>query len=172
MTWSDVKWDRNRLFVRSPKTEHHVDGDGRFIPLFPEVREALEQLGRGAASARIFDRFDPFHHKTTRDKLTQAIVAAGLKPWPKLWQNLRSSRITECANEPDYLLSAWFGNTPEVRRINYLQVRDEDYAAASGAESGAAIQGTAGSAEFRPSFIGSLGSVLGLGGSDNGRNRT
>lgn len=42
LKWGDVNWDKNRLTVTSPKTEHH-DGQGeRAIPIFAELRPYLE----------------------------------------------------------------------------------------------------------------------------------
>jgi len=43
LRWGDVDWERNRIRVRSPKTEHHPGGESRIIPLFPELRLHLEQ---------------------------------------------------------------------------------------------------------------------------------
>jgi integrase len=37
LRWSDVRWDDNRILIRSPKTEHHAGKGEREIPLFPEL---------------------------------------------------------------------------------------------------------------------------------------
>ena len=42
--WDDVDFERGRMRVRSSKTEHHENGGVRDVPLFPEVRTALEEL--------------------------------------------------------------------------------------------------------------------------------
>ncbi|MDX1969763.1 MAG: site-specific integrase, partial [Planctomycetaceae bacterium] len=44
ITWDDVDWERGRLLIRSPKTAHHHGRDERMIPLFPEVRTALDEV--------------------------------------------------------------------------------------------------------------------------------
>jgi hypothetical protein len=54
LSWDDVDWDKERLTVHSPKTEHHDGKSQRTIPLFPKVREYLDRLwsvapGRGDA---------------------------------------------------------------------------------------------------------------------------
>lgn len=36
-----VDWEKNRILVHSPKTEHNEGGDCRFVPLFPELRPYL-----------------------------------------------------------------------------------------------------------------------------------
>ena len=61
------------------------------------------------------------------------LLKAGVDPWPRLMQNLRSSRETELAREyPLQTVTAWLGNTPKVALENYLQVRDEDFTKAIG----------------------------------------
>ena len=35
----DVDWERGRMTVHSPKTEHHVGGDCRIVPIFGRMRE-------------------------------------------------------------------------------------------------------------------------------------
>ena len=67
-------------------------------------------------------------------------------PWPKLFQNLRSSRQTELTETwPAHVVCAWIGNSEVVARDHYLQITDEHFATAAGvseqtggAESGAA----------------------------------
>ena len=66
-----------------------------------------------------------------------------MEPWPKLWQNLRSTRETELAERyPIHVVRAWMGNSQPVAAKHYLQVTDEHFEqAARGAESGAADAG-------------------------------
>ena len=65
---------------------------------------------------------------------------AGLKPWPKLFQNLRSTRKTELAEEyPMHVVCAWIGNSQPIAAKHYFQVIDAHFArAVEGPESGAA----------------------------------
>jgi hypothetical protein len=70
-----------------------------------------------------------------RTQLRRIIARAQLKLWPKLWQNLRSTRETELADEfPAHVVVAWLGNSEAVARKHYLQVTDEHFAAAAGGE--------------------------------------
>ena len=49
-------------------------------------------------------------------------MGAGLKPWPKLFQNCRSTRETELAEEfPLHVVCGWLGNSPKVATLHYLQ---------------------------------------------------
>ena len=68
-----------------------------------------------------------------RTELIRIIQRAGLKPWPKLFQNLRSTRETELAEDwPEHKVCQWIGNSKTVAREHYLQVTDEDFKRAAG----------------------------------------
>ncbi len=129
LRWGDVDWERGRLHVTSPKTEHHEHGAERFIPLFPELRAALEALYHAASEGTewIINRYrDPTQN--IRTQLAKIIRRAGLVPWPKLWVNLRATRATELAAlYPVHVSSAWMGHSVKVAAGHYLTVRDEDF---------------------------------------------
>jgi hypothetical protein len=56
------------------------------------------------------------------------VKRAGLQPWPRSFQNLRSTRETElCKQFPEHVVCAWIGNSKVIAREHYLQVRDEDF---------------------------------------------
>lgn len=129
LQWSDVLWDQKKIRVPSPKTEHIEGKDHRWVPLFPEIMEALQQ------SFDIAKEGDQFIFPRTitgavnlRKGLTSIIKKAGLSPWPKLFQNLRASRETElCQDYPLHVAAAWIGNSPTVAIGHYLTVLDSDY---------------------------------------------
>ena len=78
-----------------------------------------------------------------RTQLERIIHKAGLKPWPKLFQNLRATRETELAEQwPEHVACAWIGNSRMVARKHYLQVTEEHFeqAAQNGAAQKAAQQ--------------------------------
>jgi hypothetical protein len=51
-----------------------------------------------------------------------------LKPWPKLFQNLRATRQTElCQKFPEHVVCDWIGNSPSVAREHYLRTTDEHF---------------------------------------------
>jgi hypothetical protein len=65
--------------------------------------------------------------------MLRILKRAKIRSWPKLFQNLRSSRETELmAVYPAHVVCAWLGNTPKVAMKHYLQVTDEDYRRAAG----------------------------------------
>jgi len=149
LKWTDIDWHKNKFLVHSPKTEHHEGKDQRFVPLFPVLREILEEGFHLAKDGEVFviGRYrDACQNlRTTFQKIIQR---AGLLPWPKLFTNLRSSRSTELARNgcPMHLITAWIGNSEKIQNDHYLQVNDTDFDNAytyepskekSGAKSGA-----------------------------------
>jgi integrase len=139
LRWADVDWERSRLRVPSPKTEHHEGKDCRYLPLFPELRQHLLDAQRHAkpgAEHVITIRRDA--NVNLRTHLLQIIARAGLKPWPKLFHNLRASRQTELAERfPIHVVCAWLGNSVAVAKEHYLQVTDDHFAQATAATTGA-----------------------------------
>jgi len=152
LKWTDVYWDQAKVLVRASKTEHHVGKESRLIPLYPELKpyllQAFEQAEDGAVY--VVTRYrDPAVN--IRTQFLRILAKAGIEPWPKLFQNLRSSRQTELTETwPAHIVCAWMGNSEVVARDHYLQLTDEHFARAAGgegkaggAESGAAPAGFA-----------------------------
>lgn len=137
----DVDWERERSRVESPKTEHHEGKECRVIPIFPELRPYLEAVWEDAEPGTEFliTRYRSVE-QNLRTTFQKIIRRAGLKPWPKPFQNLRSSRATELANEyPAHVAAAWLGHSTVVASKHYWQVTEADYerAVERGAEGGA-----------------------------------
>ena len=86
------------------------------MPIFPELRPYLEKLFEQAkpGAEYVITRYrDP--NVNLRTQMLKIISRAGLKPWPKLFQNLRATRETELAETfPIHVVCAWIGNTPKV----------------------------------------------------------
>lgn len=130
LRWDDVNWSESRFYVRSPKTERYEGKEGRTVPIFPELRKYFDDL-------YFMDGDNPSEfviskHRVKSDNLrttfTKIIKRAGLTPWPKPFQNLRSSRETELLEEfPIQTVVAWLGNSPTVALQSYLQVRESDF---------------------------------------------
>jgi integrase len=132
MTWPDVDWGRGVLTVRSPKTEHHGGHHAvRHVPICPRLRELLAESFERAADGdvRVVPRVQD-NRINLRTTLQRIIERAGLKPWPRLLQNLRSSCETEwCEQYPIGSVTRWLGNSPTVALKHYIQARDVHFEA-------------------------------------------
>jgi integrase len=135
LRWEDVNWGNGRLTVHSPKTEHHAGGESRVIPIFPELRPYLEDVFEQAAGENhsvpgteyVITRYRDCN-ANLRTQLNRIIRKAGQEPWPKLFQNLRSTRETELAETyPMHVVCKWIGNTEPVAAKHYLQVTDAHF---------------------------------------------
>ncbi len=127
LRWCDVDWKGERLALQIGKTGR------RAVPIVPELMplllEAHEQAPEGAERV-----VEPISENNARRKLLLLLKAAGVAPWWKLFQSLRSS----CENdwkvagfaEPTYC--AWLGHSPEVSREAYVAPTDAEFRAASG----------------------------------------
>ena len=118
LTWSDIDWDLVKMLIRSPKTAHHSGRESRFVPIFPGPRPylmaAFDEAGPGTTFVVTRYRKAGLNLRT---HLMRIIAKAGLKPWPKLFQNLRATRETE-------LVEQW----PEhIARKHYLQATSEHF---------------------------------------------
>lgn len=137
LKWTDIDWERNRITVFSPKLEHLPSGGYRQIPLFPELLPILSEAFEAApiGAVHVVGRYRD-GKQNLRTQFLRIIRKAGLKPWGRLFHNLRGSRETELAQDfPVHVVAAWLGNTPKVAAAHYLQLRDSDFerAAKSGA---------------------------------------
>lgn len=138
LTWGDIDLQRGRITVRSSKTEHHEGKGERVMPLFPELRPYLK-----AALNELLADFDPkvkrlseqpviTRYRDTnanlRTQLCKIIRRAKLKPWPKLFQNLRATRATELADEfPSQVAADWLGHSVTIADKHYRQTTDEHF---------------------------------------------
>jgi integrase len=129
LTWQDILWDRNRFQVSSPKLEHAKSMGKRWVPLFPELRPYLEALYDQAEAGTVYVINRTRNGGVNlRTQFKRIIHRAGLTPWERLFQNLRTSRETELAEEyPLHIATEWIGNSVAVAAKHYLQVTEEHF---------------------------------------------
>jgi integrase len=96
LKWQDVDFEHQRFTVHASKTEHHADGGVRTVPMFPELKtlfqDAFDEAKEGAVYCIEKTRDNSVNLRT---HMCRIIRRAGFKPWPKLFQNCRSTRETE-----------------------------------------------------------------------------
>ena len=145
LEWTHIDWDAGKVTVTSPKTER-AGKPYRIIPLFPELRPYLEELFELAEPGQrhVITRYRS-DEQNLRTTFLAILRRAGVNPWPKLFQNCRSTRETELARKfPIAAVVAWMGNTQAVALDHYLQVTDEDFTEA--------LESDAGDSEIDPHF--------------------
>lgn len=120
LTWRDIDWGGSKMRVKSPKTERHAGHEERWVPITPKLlpilREAYENAEEGA------ERVVPIKWTgMIPERMLAAVIAAGVKPWPKLFQALRASCEKEWAMRwPQYAVSSWLGHSMSVSGRHYL----------------------------------------------------
>ena len=123
LTWADVDWERSRLHVPGVKTAE------RFVPIFPEVLPHLEAVWNEAepGSTHVITRCRDTK-VNLRSHFERIVKRAGLTCWKKPFQNLRSTRETELAEDyPLHVVCSWIGNSEVVAKKHYLQTTDEHF---------------------------------------------
>jgi integrase len=128
LRWEHVLWDRNRILVHCEKTKHHEGREWREVPLFPELKEHLEEAWEltPEGAEMVVGRYRS--NQNLGPVLKKIIKRAGLEVWPKPFQNLRSTRETELARQhPIHVVCKWIGNSSKVAMEHYLQVTDDDF---------------------------------------------
>jgi len=133
LTWADVDFDRGRLTVRSPKTERHEGHEQRVVPITPRLMELLQQRFDECNEGE--EHLITINGKGALIRQVRRIWArAGVEPWSRLWQTLRSSCEKEWAMTfPQYAVSKWIGHSITVSGRHYANaVPDELLDKASG----------------------------------------
>lgn len=147
LKWEDVDFAAGRLRIHATKTEHHADGGIRYCPLFPELRPYLERLAelaksRDAGPADYAIATVRGSEAVYRAGLLRIMKRAGLKPWPKVFHNMRASRQTELLDQfPIKDVCSWIGNSQAVAMKHYAMQRADSFARAAGIGDGGPIRG-------------------------------
>ena len=106
------------------------------MPIFPELMPHLEAVWDMAdvGTVHVISRYR-HDNANLRTQLGRILRVAKVKPWPKLFQNLRASRATELAAEhPSHVAAAWLGHSTIVAAKHYWQVTDADFEKATKGE--------------------------------------
>ncbi len=98
LKWDHIAWEAKRIsIVGSSKTEHHAKRQIRIVPLLPAIEKELLALFAEAPDGAEYVFPDIDGTSNLRTTLEKIITRAGVKQWPKLWQNLRASGCTDFA---------------------------------------------------------------------------
>ena len=133
LTWADVDLPGGLMTIRATKTAHHESAGIRTCPIFPELRPYLEDAWTLAPEGA---EFVIGRYRDTGANLgtqfRRILRRAGVKPWPKLFHNLRATRQTELLDRfPIKAVCEWLGNSLPVALEHYAQVTTAHFAAAT-----------------------------------------
>lgn len=138
LRWQDIDWERGRLTVPSPKTQHLAGRGYRVIPLFPAVRPYLEAAWDDAPEGAEYVFSQEYRRRAQgpagwvntnlRTTLAKILRRAGIEPWPRLWHSMRASCESDLARQfPLAVVAKWLGNTQAVAMRHYVDVTDADF---------------------------------------------
>ena len=130
LRWQDVDFTGGRLLVTSPKTERYRPT--RYTPLFPTVKKELLELwkeqGKPGPTAYVVSS----NRTTIYKHVSQIVFKAGVEPYPRLIQNLRSGRAIEIYREFGAIAEReWLGHSEKTAAEHYLHVLQDDFARAA-----------------------------------------
>lgn len=131
LEWNHVDLPAGKMQIKSPKTGFRV------CPIFPEVKSELEVMWELAdeGAKNVFTRARSSAATVWRDKLLAICQAASIKPWPKLWQNLRASARTDLESRfPGFVCDAWLGHSSKIAAKHYSRVNEEHFKLATQTE--------------------------------------
>ena len=130
--WTHVDRKRDRILIHSPKQINNPHKITRWIPIWPEIREQLDRIEPDGKHVAALHRSS--NTSAHSGLFCRACYRAGLvsspedRPWPKLWLNMRSTRVTELRQEyPADVVNYWLNHSDEVSRDHYQQWEDFDW---------------------------------------------
>lgn len=130
--WSQVDWEKNQLVdIASKKTKK--TRPIRTMPIWPELVPYLKGCEADAKGEYLIHDERPNtlrkHQGSWDAQLEQIAKKAGVKLWPKRWQNMRSSAETDRVNAgfEQWKVARWFGHSKKVQESNYLKIKDSEY---------------------------------------------
>ncbi|MGN1275355.1 MAG: tyrosine-type recombinase/integrase [Thermoguttaceae bacterium] len=144
LRWSDIFWNSQKIRISVPKKTGRIEQERgifsqRFIPIFPEIRTALEEFlqeNREKAETNdfVFPEFQNSDQSGAllRKQFLGILKKGGIPVWPKLFNNLRATRDTELQETyPLHKVCSWLGHSPQISLKHYTQMTDEDFRQAS-----------------------------------------
>jgi len=144
LEWKHVNFATGELTVVSPKTERYAGKGSRVVPITPDLRKHLlaacgdpERDANYVVSGNYREKANgPTGWKGCNlvKPMTNILKKAGLKRWPKLFHNLRSSCETDLIDNghPPQAVAKWLGHDVKIAMKHYAQVTDEHFRKAIG----------------------------------------
>jgi integrase len=129
LTIGDIDLDNAEIRVPCPKTAYRGKSE-RFVPIFPEFKPFLTELLKQRSNEAETLLIQKWQKKPAiiRKHYLRVLTAAKLGQYSRLFNNHRSTRITELLKAGFSIKSvaAWSGNSPEIILKHYAQITDEE----------------------------------------------
>lgn len=119
LRWEDIDLREGTMRISSVKTMHHQGHEERYIPIFHQARAIIEKMhkGQGDITSGMLST------NTLRKRLLDLCKKAGVKPWKKLWHNMRASCETDLMSDHDsHVVAKWLGHSMAIAEKHYLTV--------------------------------------------------
>ena len=114
LTWANADWQRTRLTVFSPKTEHHAGHEQRIVPINSKLMRLLQDRYDECAEGE--QHLVKIQGKGAVRRQVGAIwKRSTVEPWDRLWLTLRQSCEKQWAMKfPQFAVSKWMGHSITV----------------------------------------------------------
>lgn len=128
LRWDMIDYEDGVIEVLSPKTACNGK-DRRIVPMFPEIRKNLRTIDRPVNNLVVSD----LNSRSVHVKFAKLLERNNIPIWPRLLQNLRSSRAIEINEKFGSIAeSEWLGHTQDVAKDHYLSVSKDLFKSAVG----------------------------------------
>ncbi len=129
LRWSEVDWNLEKLVIHSPKTANYKGKEKRPCKIFPAVLPLLKALWEIAPEGQ--EHILPsVNNKHMRDVYLRTLNNIGETVWPRLFNSLRKSAVTDAHTEysvPGFVINEWFGHDEEISKQHYRMVTPDHY---------------------------------------------
>lgn len=127
LRWDMIDYEEGVMEVLSPKTACNGK-DRRIVPMFPEIRQNLRRIANSADNLVVSD----LNSRSVNVRFAKLLERNNIPAWPRLLQNLRSSRAVEINERFGSIAeSEWLGHTQDVAKDHYLSVSKELFRSAT-----------------------------------------
>lgn len=131
LRWGDINWLAKTIRVTAAKKESNSVGGQRICKLFDELMPFLKAIeGPGMdRGAFVMPKLRLASGDNFRTQFGRYIDRAGVERWPRLFQNLRASALTDLAEKyPLPWVCKWLGNSVDVAMRHYMMLKGVDLA--------------------------------------------
>lgn len=121
--WEQIDWEHGSMTFYSPKTK-----SWRTVPLFPDLRQALEDLLEVTGDGEYILNALRLKSRNWRKPFGDMLQRAGIEPWADLWNSLRASAATDIAREYGSACeSEWVGHSEQTALQHYRRATPLDH---------------------------------------------